>query len=97
MGSTPMCGIPGSYDVVILGAGYAGLMAAVRLTRRKWPMRIALISDRDQFLEAFSRKITESCFNGTIIVRIMNWRNFIFCIKISGTFGTDQVRPVLAK
>jgi NADH:quinone reductase (non-electrogenic) len=46
-----MDGVPGSYDVVILGAGYAGLMAAVRLTRRKWPMRIALISARNEFLE----------------------------------------------
>ena len=32
-----------SVDVVILGAGYAGLMAALRLARRKRPLaRIAL-------------------------------------------------------
>ena len=33
------------------GAGYAGLMAALRLSRRKWRLRIALVSSRDQFLE----------------------------------------------
>ena len=32
-----------SYDVVILGAGYAGLMAAVRLGRPKWRLRVALV------------------------------------------------------
>jgi NADH:ubiquinone reductase (H+-translocating) len=45
------------YDVVILGAGYAGLMAALRLRRRKrgpgkhrlW--RIALVNGGDEFVE----------------------------------------------
>lgn len=39
------------YDVVILGAGYAGLMAAVRLGRRKWQLRVALVNPLDQFVE----------------------------------------------
>jgi NADH:ubiquinone reductase (H+-translocating) len=39
------------YDVVILGAGYAGLMAALRLRRSKETLRVALINASDQFLE----------------------------------------------
>jgi NADH dehydrogenase len=41
-----------SYEVVILGAGYGGLMAALRLSRRKsGPRRIALINASDPFIE----------------------------------------------
>jgi NADH dehydrogenase len=39
------------YDVVILGAGYAGLMAALRLNRKKQALRIALINVSDRFVE----------------------------------------------
>jgi len=39
------------YDVVILGAGYAGLMAALRLNRKNQPLRVALINVTDRFVE----------------------------------------------
>jgi NADH dehydrogenase FAD-containing subunit len=39
------------YDLVVLGAGYAGLMAALRLNRKKLKLRIALINASDQFVE----------------------------------------------
>jgi len=40
-----------AYDVVILGAGYAGLMAALRLGRGEKSLRIALVNASDQFVE----------------------------------------------
>jgi len=40
------------YEVVILGAGFAGLMAALRLRRgKRGPRRIALVNGGDQFIE----------------------------------------------
>ena len=39
------------YFIVILGAGYAGLLGALRLRRMKETFRIALINASDQFLE----------------------------------------------
>ena len=42
---------PRHYDVAILGAGYAGLMAALRLGKGKKPPRVVLINTSDSFLE----------------------------------------------
>jgi flavin-dependent dehydrogenase len=40
-----------NYDVVVLGAGYAGQMAALRLGRRRLGLRVALINAEEQFVE----------------------------------------------
>jgi NADH dehydrogenase FAD-containing subunit len=40
-----------SYEVAVLGAGYAGLMAALRLRRSGLRLRIALVGASDRFLE----------------------------------------------
>src|SRR5258708_30874153 len=40
-----------TYDVAILGAGYAGLMAALRLGRSDKSLRIVLMNASEQFLE----------------------------------------------
>jgi NADH:quinone reductase (non-electrogenic) len=50
MDPTTVTGNSRAYDVAILGAGYAGLMAALRLSRRNAP-GIVLINASDQFLE----------------------------------------------
>jgi len=42
---------PGTYDVVILGAGYAGLMAGLRLSAWHCPLKALLISEFGAFTE----------------------------------------------
>lgn len=39
------------YDVVVLGAGYAGMMAALRVGRRRLGLRVALVNSDEQFVE----------------------------------------------
>jgi NADH dehydrogenase FAD-containing subunit len=40
-----------AYDVVVLGAGYSGLMAALRLARRPLGLRVALVNAAASFIE----------------------------------------------
>ncbi|WBL80627.1 FAD-dependent oxidoreductase [Bradyrhizobium xenonodulans] len=40
-----------SYDVVVLGAGYAGMMAALRVGRRRLGLRVLLVNRDEQFVE----------------------------------------------
>jgi len=42
---------PQAYDVVVLGAGYAGLMAALRLGQRGLGLRVALVNAEESFIE----------------------------------------------
>jgi NADH:ubiquinone reductase (H+-translocating) len=51
MNATETTGTSRKYDVVILGAGYAGLMAALRLNPKRRQLRVALINASDRFLE----------------------------------------------
>jgi NADH dehydrogenase FAD-containing subunit len=52
---------PRCYDVAILGAGYAGLMAALRLGRGRKPLRVVLINASDVFVERV--RLQESIVN----------------------------------
>jgi NADH:ubiquinone reductase (H+-translocating) len=74
---------PLPYDVVILGAGYAGLMAALRLRRRRPQPRIALVNGSDQFIE---RVRTQEQISGPVGSRIPS------ITALLGGTGIDFVR-----
>jgi NADH dehydrogenase len=76
------------YDVVILGAGYAGMMTALRMRRRRGPrkggrLRIALVNGTDQFIE---RVRTQEQISGPVAPRIPSIAAFL-----AGT-GIDFLR-----
>ena len=83
MSATPMTAALSSYDVVVLGAGYAGLMGALRLGRRKWHLRIALVNAREEFLERV--RLQESIV-GAVASRIPS-----IAALVAGT-GIDFIR-----
>ena len=51
MNATGTTGNLAAYDIVIMGAGYAGLMAALRLRQQGQPPRIAIVNGSEGFLE----------------------------------------------
>src|SRR5215471_18496004 len=67
------------YDIAIMGSGYAGLMAALRLARPAWQLRIALINARDQFIERV--RLQESIIEATA-PRIPSISTFVAGIAI---------------
>jgi len=76
------------YDVVILGAGYAGLMAALHLRGRKGPRRIALVNGEDQFVE---RSRLQESISKPVAARIPS-----IAALVAGT-GIDFIRGDVAE
>jgi len=72
------------YDIAIMGSGYAGLMAALRLARPAWQLRIALINARDQFIERV--RLQESIIEATA-PRIPSISTFVAGIAIDFICG----------
>src|ERR1041385_2663177 len=76
------------YDVAILGAGYAGLMAALhRGGSRQKPLRVALVNAEDHFVER--ARLQES------IVRPVAPRIPSIAALVAGT-GTDFIQGQIA-
>src|SRR3981081_1288277 len=85
MNATETTGTFRAYDVVILGAGYAGLMAALRLCRKRQKLRIALINASDRFLERV--RLQESIVT-EVIPRIPSIASFTAGSNIEFVCGT---------
>jgi NADH dehydrogenase FAD-containing subunit len=85
MNKTTTSGTFPAYDIVILGAGYAGLIAALRLDQGKQALRIALINASDQFLERV--RLQESIVT-EIVPRIPSISTFLAGSNIEFICGT---------
>ncbi len=72
------------YDVVILGAGYAGLMAALRLNRKKQALRVALVNISDRFVE---RVRLQECIVAEVEPRIPSISAFLAGSRIEFICG----------
>jgi len=67
------------YEVIVLGAGYAGLMAALGLSGRNRPTRIALVSGNEQFVE---RIRLQEGVSGPVAVRMPPLGDFLAKTKV---------------
>jgi NADH dehydrogenase FAD-containing subunit len=80
------------YEVVILGASYAGLMAALGLAGRNTLSRIALVSESDQFVE---RIRLQEGVSGPVATRIPPLGVFLSKTKIEFIRGrVESLDPV---
>ena len=70
---------PLSYDVIVLGAGYAGLMAALGLAGRNKLARVALVSESDTFVE---RIRLQEGVSGTVAPRMPRLDEFLAKTKV---------------
>ncbi len=67
------------YEVIVLGAGYAGLMAALGLAGRNRLTRIALVNGSEQFVE---RIRLQEGVSGAVAARLPSLADFIANTKI---------------
>ena len=77
------------FDVVVLGAGYAGLMCAVRLAgRTRGKLRIALVNERAAFVERLRLHEGIACADPVAKPRLPDLRTFLAgtgCAFVEGT------------
>jgi NADH:quinone reductase (non-electrogenic) len=79
------------YDVVILGAGYAGLMAALGLGGRNRVGRVALVSERGYFIERI--RLQEE-IRGPVARRLPPLKDLLVGTKIEFVVGhVERVDP----